>query len=288
VCARAAGDFCARPCYAGDAEALEEDDEPYGPLVNGCEEGYACFDEDGVCLPTGGFPGGPCRAADDPEGECDANVKDIAGADMFCKADLCVVDCKAGGDALCKEVDADLVCNAAAGDICVEACLGGDGGVPRYCRDGDMRCFEKDLVCRPPGAFTGGPCREAAVPEGECDAGVSDVVGADMGCERDRCVFDCEAGGNALCTEVDEDLRCAEKAGSICAEACLDDGSCRDPTFSCFEDDGVCLPAGSFPGGPCREGSDPCDHDLDGHADWDMRCEEDVCVVDCEVGGDAL
>ena len=112
--------------------------------------------------------------AGDPEGDCDAGVSDVAGADMFCKAERCVIDCAAGGDALCREVDEDLVCNEAAGSICVEACRA-DGS----CRDEEMRCFDKDRVCLPLGSFPGGACREVGDVDGECDAGVSDVAGAD-------------------------------------------------------------------------------------------------------------
>ena len=93
-----------------------------------------------------------------------------------------------------------------------------------------------------------------------------------MACKGSRCLYDCSAGGNTLCGAISSTLACA-------------------PTVY---DVPVCLPKGSFPGGPCDAAS-MCAQNLGGLASADMRCQTGVCVVQCASGsvlpfvnGDAL
>src|SRR6185295_13167474 len=63
TCSETAGDICVSKCNAG-----------------ACGTGYSCFDAGGenACLPTGSFPGSPCRATQG--NECDQNVRGIPEA----------------------------------------------------------------------------------------------------------------------------------------------------------------------------------------------------------------
>ncbi len=216
-----------------------------GQCMTKCSEESTCTDihsglncadtlSPSVCLPLGSFPGGPC----DPDDTCDVvDLDDDATADMLCIDDLCLVDCATGGDALCADVDASLIC--AYGVF-------------------------SSHVCLPAGSFPGGDCDSS----NECDSLDLDGGGsADMLCIDDTCLIDCSVGGDALCGGIDASLVCA---------------------YGVFSSD-VCLPAGSFPGGPCRSDlNDPCDSDLDGNPDVDMVCADGACVVDCSTGGDTL
>jgi len=276
-CSEVAGDLCVKACAAD----------------GGCKgNDFACFADEGVCLPVGSFPGGPCRVGADSvvDGACDADVRDVADADMFCRDGLCVIGCAQGGGATCLAVDGDLRCSDAAGDLCVKGCV--DGG--RGCEDNDFACFEDEGACLPVGSFPGGPCRVGAkaLDDGACDADVRGVADADMICQDEKCVIGCAQGGDATCLAVDADLRCSEVAGDLCLKACADDGGCEEEGFACFEDEGVCLPVGSYPGGPCRVGADAavngaCDSDVREVAAADMVCRDEQCVIGCVVGGAA-
>jgi hypothetical protein len=287
TCANAAGGFCTRGCSA-----------------QGCAEGFSCFDEgdipgdENACLPTGTFPGSPCRASG-------ATVCDpVAGVPQHCAGGTCVLECGAAGDAaaddtLCAAFDPALTCAESAGDICVFAC--GAGG---ECPTG-FACLGQgaENACLPIGTFPGSPCRPDGSDDGsapDCDQDLGGSADADMVCIDGACVVECSTGGSSaqedeVCSAISELLTCAESAGDLCVLACGAGGSC--PTgYACLANDGedACLPTGTFPGSPCRpdgtdDGSDPdCDQDLNGNPDADMICENAVCVVECrETTGDA-
>jgi hypothetical protein len=109
-----------------------------------CGTGYSCFDAGGenACLPTGSFPGSPCRATQGDE--CDQNLRGIAEADMTCSQGVCVIGCAGDNDALCDSVDTRLTCFSAF-NVCLQKC-----GVGSTCPDG-FTCFNGtgENVCVP-------------------------------------------------------------------------------------------------------------------------------------------
>lgn len=260
TCSSLAGHVCVRAC---------------GPPDHTCPEGFSCAVDDGACLPTGSFPTSPCRPdAADP---CSSSVGGVAGADMICVADTCVVGCATGGADLCRQVDPRLTCSAAAGDACVFDCAAG-------CPAG-FSCFASEGACLPTGAFPGSPCAEGPVgTEPTCGA----VGGAEMSCADGTCVIPCEAGvaGDAACAAVDAALGCSGAAGA-CVPLCQE-GACPGG-MSCFASEERCLPTGAFPGSPCPPGG-PCGVLGDADAPVPMACVADTCVVPCEAGaaGDGL
>ncbi|TNF38386.1 MAG: hypothetical protein EP329_00525, partial [Deltaproteobacteria bacterium] len=263
TCSEAAGAVCLPACDAN----------------GGCEEGFSCFADDGACLPTGSFPGSPCRG--DALSPCDA----VAGAQMSCTATgVCAVGCVDGGDTTCRGVDPGLKCSAAAGDVCVYDCA---AGCP-----GGYSCFQLEETCLPTGTFPGSPCLAATVgAEPSCGdvASATEPGGAvAMSCVRDQCVVPCAGGetGDARCAGVDPVLGCSEAAGA-CVPVCVD-GACPDG-FSCFGQEERCLPTGSFPTSPCAVDL-PCGAlPGPGGVALGMRCEAGQCVVPCaDLGGDAL
>jgi hypothetical protein len=180
-----------------------------------------------LCLPKGSFPGGPCAAGD----QCADLAQGETALPMSCARDLCLVECDAaaGGDVLCAGVDGSLVCIADA-------------------------FGESTDLCLPRGSYPGGPCGPGAA----CNSG--------MTCEDNRCLYECEEGGEAFCNEQSAALSCAIGV----------------------YDEPVCLPRGSFPGSPCREGEtapEQCDQNLSGLPDADMVCSSGVCAVQCQAAG---
>ncbi len=180
-----------------------------------------------LCLPKGSFPGGPCAASD----ECAPLAQGEQSIPMSCARNMCLVECDAaaGGDVLCGGVDGSLVCiaNAFGGSI-------------------DM--------CLPRGSHPGGPC------------GPGNACGSGMTCEDNRCLTECEEGGESFCNGISSALSCASGVYDV----------------------PVCLPRGTFPGSPCREGEtepEKCDQDLGGLPDADMICSSGKCTVQCQAPG---
>jgi hypothetical protein len=111
---------------------------------------------------------------------------------------------------------------------------------------------------------------------------------------NDVCVVQCEtlsvfASGDALCATVSPSLACVSSAGlDVCAPNCTVGGQAVcdavGTDLACavgIDDDDVCLPHGSFPGGPCATG-DLCAQDVGGVTSADMFCNSGVCAFQCE------
>ena len=260
TCSESAGHICVIGCVSGQ-----------------CLPGFSCLDAGGenACLPTGTFPGSPCRATEGDE--CSPLAP---GVDQTCVNDVCVVACDTGNaefdDALCAGVDASLTCSESAGNVCVIECAGGD------CPEG-FSCLGEGTedACLPNGSFPGSACGGAE--SDQCDPL---GPGVDQTCVNDVCVVVCDTGNaefdDALCAGVDGSLTCSETAGNVCVIGCVS-GQCL-PGFSCFDAGGenACLPNGSFPGSACGGAeSDQCDPLGPG---LDQTCVNDVCAIVCDTG----
>ncbi len=205
-----------------------------------------------VCLPKGSFPGGACGGANNDQ--CAQDLNGVSEVDMQCVSGRCVIGCDeedryAGyGESLCRFADPSLTCAAAAGDVCVKACVSG------AC-DGGYSCFDPgtapadENACLPNGSFPGAACAGDT-----CGPGPG---GSTMSCRSGRCVVNCPAGapGDTLCGQVNSALTCSDAAGGFCLPACQS-GNCPDG-LSCLAAPGenACLPNGSFLGARCATGN---------------------------------
>lgn len=128
TCSESAGNLCVVACVSGQ-----------------CASGYSCLDagdssHQNACLPTGSFPGSPCRS--DVNNQCDQNVGGNSAVDMTCVQNLCVVECPGDNDALCMAVNGALTCAAIANNLCVPAC------VSNQCPTG-LVCYGPENACVP-------------------------------------------------------------------------------------------------------------------------------------------
>ncbi|HMI94692.1 MAG TPA: hypothetical protein VK509_25130, partial [Polyangiales bacterium] len=283
TCSETAGDVCVRTCAA-------------------CPSTHTCWEEDRgerVCLPTGSFPGSPCRPDgpdDGTDGDCDQDLNGNSEADMLCIDDVCVVECSTGGtlaeeDAVCASVSDLLTCSERAGDLCVRKCdIGGSFAI---CPSANS-CFapHAEQECLPHGSFLGSECGADGPDddrEGDCDRHVKGNVELDMVCVDFQCVVDvdCSTGGtlaeeDALCESISELLTCSETGGDRCVLKC-DGGGCAYGR-SCFEPgvsgENACLPNGTFPGSGCA-GNVSCSS----IGPLAMICTGDtLCAIDCSSG----
>ena len=128
TCSESAGNLCVFACVSGQ-----------------CPSGYSCLDagdssHQNACLPTGSFPGSPCRA--DNSNQCDQNLGGNPNIDMTCVQNVCAVECPGDNDALCAAVDSSLTCAAVANNLCVPACVSGN------CPTG-FTCYQAESACLP-------------------------------------------------------------------------------------------------------------------------------------------
>jgi hypothetical protein len=244
---------------------------PSGAGCAGIHSGLECASTLDVpaCMPVGSFPGSACRPT--PDDECDAIAAGSQTADMLCERGTCAPDCAAGGEALCQAIEPNLVC--AYGVV----------GTP---------------VCLAKGSFPGSACDDANA----CAQNLDGNSAVDLVCKGGKCAISCaETGkwpgyGDALCQFVDSTATCSDKHGSVCVRACgpAPARTC-DAGYACFEPgampghEDACLPAGSFPGSPCRPTpNDTCDQNLHGDPAADMICRLGICVLPCAGNNDAL
>jgi hypothetical protein len=300
VCVGGAGGQCLAMCPTDDAKCADI----HPGLV--CAEGVAA---EPVCLPEGSFPGSACRA--DKNDPCDRVRAGKGTAEMVCENGSCLVACANGGTALCSTVSERLSCAHGVFDA---------------------------PVCLPHGSYPGGPCGGANGDECD-DANIAAGVSAKMSCKGNACVLDCDAGAigdsdpASYCGGIDGSLTCATEAypgsavclpegtypGGPCAHGtcgklgdiamtcergvCLLTCAPEDPGTDALEDPcsqvsaelvcasgvyaaPVCLPKGTFPGGPCGGPmNDRCAQDLEGASDIDMKCVAGRCAIDCSENG---
>src|SRR5205823_773464 len=92
-----------------------------------CNTGYSCLDpgavpqHDNACLPTGSFPGSPCRSTSGNECDQSLTLGGHTGVNLVCAQGTCVAACPDNADSLCSDIDSSLTCSESAGNICVRA-----------------------------------------------------------------------------------------------------------------------------------------------------------------------
>ena len=259
----------------------------------------ACADTLGACLPLGSFPGSDCR--DQRSDACDPvtvpGSSPVQQAAMACFEERCLVRC--GSDAsVCGKISSILTCASGIYD---------------------------EPVCLPKGAFPGSAC-DASVSCAPLMRGEQSLA---MSCVQGRCAVVCDAsnGGAALCSGVDDSLLCADNPLGDGVDLCLPFGSfpggpcadgntcstgmscqggrclstCNGSNAQCeairadltcatdVYDVPVCLPKGSFPGGPCGA-SNACAPLQQGTQTFATTCKAGKCLLTCDnlAGGDAL
>jgi hypothetical protein len=248
----------------------------YACIAGGCGHlgtGYTCMETYQVCLPTGSFPGSPCKAGN----VCDA----VGGRAQSCVNAMCVPTCTQ--DSHCTGIDPGLTCLESEG-LCVYACVAG------ACPDG-FTCYDAggaghQNACIPLGSAPFYPCKL----NGTCDG----FGGQTMSCAMGKCVVDCNdgAGGDTVCgaigTAISLPLVCDGVFTHKCLPACVSN-SCAYLAamgdFTCAPTgQNACLPTGSYPTSPCRTGS-VCDSDVGGDPSHNLVCVNPgsgaACYFDC-------
>lgn len=213
TCSESAGNYCVVGCASGN-----------------CLPGFSCLDpgSENACLPTGSFPGSPCRET--VGDECDQNVGGNEDIDMECVSDICTVSCPSNDDDLCETVDSALTCSETAGDVCTYACSGGTCPTGYSCLDPGT-----EAACLPNGTFPGSACR----PGNECDQNLNGVAWLDMECSGGTCFLECPSDNSEICDFVDDYLTCYGPL-NLCVLEC-DEGECP-AGFVCDTGENACLP----------------------------------------------
>jgi hypothetical protein len=292
------------------------------PESANCPAGMTCYEPAGTsptaqnaCLPTGGFPGSPCR---DPGatglGDCG-----IYGLQMNCVGYVlgppeipgtCLIPCSGGGgDATCSTITGGLATCANMFGYCMPPCdATGD------CVSGQS-CFTSEpvgpAVCMPTGSFPGSPC--LPIDGFHTNPWCHDIPGATTQvCYGGQCVPTCNdtvvgpnpwspTGGDLLCGALSPLLTCMPTAPpatpGLCVYHCdTTTGACADG-YSCFDPwpvypptsgtyhQNACLPDGSFPGSHCPDPREP--HGGCGTYLAQMECYADKCLIPCDVGNEA-
>jgi hypothetical protein len=123
TCSESAGNLCVFACASGQ-----------------CLSGYSCLDagdtgHQNACLPTGSFPGSPCRAGSSDQ--CDQDLGGNSNVDMTCVQDTCLVQCPGDNDGLCGVFG--LTC-AGSISVCMPACVSGACPTGLTCDTNENAC----------------------------------------------------------------------------------------------------------------------------------------------------
>jgi hypothetical protein len=232
-----------------------------------CDDKAACSDEATACV---GGPGGQCVPKCEANDSCTAIHSGLTCAKNLAAVPVCLPvgsfpgsTCRADKNNACDGIAAGKATAAMTceNDSCLVDC--GTGG-DTLCKalSASLNCaggVYDHPVCLPSGAYPGGPCGGAN--HDTCmDVRLSDRDSATMSCKSNQCVIDCGAAAvgsgdsERYCVGIDPSLTCAT---------------------SVYPGSAVCLPEGSYPGGPCSHGT--CSK----LGDQTMACEDNRCLVTC-------
>ena len=237
-----------------------------------CDDKGACGDSATACV---GGPGGQCVTKCNDDASCSAIHSGLVCAEGVAKDRVCLPigsfpgsACRAGTSSACDSlaVNGTSVPMICENDSCLLEC--GNGG-DALCKmvSPALNCastvFDR-AVCLPSGAYPGGPCGGDA--RDTCsDANLGAGQRSKMLCKDGQCLLDCGAAAigssdaGSYCADIDEDLTCAKTV---------------------YPGSAVCLPEGSYPGGPCAHGM--CSK----FADRAMVCDDNTCLVTCTPDSD--
>ena len=279
LCDTASGKCLLHECELGSSEGCASDEDAGAAAGSDliCYADRLGLSSSGaVCLPgcDPSASANPCAANE----VCQPLPEDPETTGL-CVPPLCVTteDCSAGAvcmDGVCQPpARCDEDGNCAAEDVFV--CVGGAGGqcMPRCPESGDDGCADIHSglscaptldACLPTGAFPGGVCRSDL--NSPCSPLVVGEASVPMQCENGLCLASCAQGGSALCESIQGSLTCAEDVF----------------------DAPLCLPKGSFPGGPCNDDEQCADLAQAARAFRGVR--SGPCLVTCDdaEGGDVL
>ena len=238
-----------------------------------CDDQGGCSDDNTACV---GGPGGQCMPKCSDDDACSAIHGGLVCASGVASDKVCLPvgsfpgsACRSDKNSQCDTVkvgnsSAAMVCE---NDSCLVECgTGGDA----LCKalSSTLNCasgvFDR-AVCLPSGAYPGGPC--GGGNHDQCsDANLGSGTSAKMICKGGQCLLDCGSaaiGGSnaeAYCSGIDDSLTCASTV---------------------YPGSSVCLPQGSYPGGPCSHGT--CSK----LGDKTMACEDNTCLVTCDPSNDS-
>lgn len=286
LCEESSGKCVLHECELGASDPCGEggDDDGGTPASSDlvCYADRLGISESGaVCLPSCNPSAIATPCADNEV--CQPLPEDPANTGL-CVPPLCKAteDCSAGAVCMSGVCQPPARCDEngeCAGDD-VFVCVGGAGGqcMPRCPETGDegcaaihsgLSCSPTLDACLPTGAFPGSVCRsDLNAPCDPLTVRVGDgAVSTPLVCENGVCIASCASGGDDLCEAISDTLTCAADVF----------------------DEPLCLPNGSFPGGPCdSEGA--CDDLSAGGNTVPMACAQDKCIATCDdsAGGDLL
>jgi hypothetical protein len=290
--------YVCQPLYQGDISVCS----PACGQADNCPDQTYCDQDSGKCLLR---ECDPKQSSDCGDGRiCFPDPRNITTLGGLCLSTCDPSDSQCGGEDVCqplpedpqhKGICAPPVCTETSdcqvGSVCKDsacqpparcddkgqcgddttACVGGPGGqcMTKCADDGACTSIHSglvcakdvvdDAVCLPLGSFPGSACRTDR--NSQCDGIMAGNMTTPMVCENDRCLVECDNGGDALCKSFRATLNCA----------------------SGVFDKPVCLPSGSYPGGPCAgDDHDQCsDADLGGGKSAKMLCKGGQCLLDC-------
>jgi hypothetical protein len=195
---------------------------------------------------------------------CSSTEDCSAGA--ICMNGVCQPPARCDEEGACADEE-NFVCVRGPGGQCMMRCPeNGDEG----CADihSGLSCSPTFDACLPTGSFPGSVCRsDLNSPCDYLETGSELLPFVSMMCENGVCLASCLFGGNLVCEGISDSLSCASDV---------------------FETP-LCLPKGTFPGGPCDD-EDECAPLTRGPESIPMACAADQCLVTCEgaEGGDVL
>jgi hypothetical protein len=312
--------YACQPLYTSDVSVCA----PSCTVTNNCPAGTLCDDDSGKCLLHECELGASGQCQSDEDAGASATGDLVCYADRLGISEsgaVCLPSCNPSAIAstcaaneVCQPLPEDPastglcvppLCSGteecSAGAVCMNGvcqpparcdengecaaeelyvCVGGPGGqcMTRCPENGDegcaaihsgLSCSAALDACLPTGAFPGSVCRsDLNSPCSALTVRVGDeAVSTPMACENGVCLASCAEGGSDLC------------------EGILDSLTCAEDVF----DEPLCLPKGSFPGGPCDD-EDACANLSAGGNTVAMACAQGKCLATCDdtAGGDLL
>ncbi|MEY4576378.1 MAG: hypothetical protein RL701_1081, partial [Pseudomonadota bacterium] len=231
-----------------------------------CDDEGKCADDKTACV---GGKGGKCMPLCPSDGKaCSDTHAGLTCAQGVAAKPVCLPvgsfpgsTCRADKNSPCDKltrgaISIDMACE---NNTCLPVCTTGGNTLCKGISS-DLNCATgvfDTAVCLPSGKYPGAPC----AADNKCDnIDISANVSAKMVCAGGQCLPDCGAGSigttgaETYCSSIDTTLSCATGV---------------------YANTAVCLPAGTYPGGPCSHGT--CGN----VKDVPMTCSDNTCIPTC-------